>query len=481
MTTSDAAIESTPALPRDVLGWLRLWFLLRDPVGRKAYAISGFGLMVLKYVVELLVLGQLTGMFYTPLNFVNPSFAARSMFLQGAPEWLGMAWVIWTLPFLWISVSMSVRRALDAGLSPWHGLWMFVPWLNLAWMLVLAALPSAPKPPQYWHPDTQRYESYRPNEASAALKAGLGGMAVGALYASVMIQLSIYVLESYGVVLFFGTPFVTGVASGYLFNLRGSRSHAATMGVAFLSVILTGMGLLAFAIEGAVCLIMAAPILAPLAVMGAPLGKFLADRRRRMHGGLVGALLLVPLLAVAETRMMPHSEFVVVSSVEIAAPAEKVWQQVVAFPEIEERPEWFFRMGISCPLGARIKGQGVGAIRECLFTTGQFVEPITTWDAPRRLAFDVREQPEPMFEMTPYRDIHPPHLDGSFRSTRGEFELTELANGHTRLTGRTWYTLDIHPHAYWTIWTDWILHRIHLRVLRHIQRLAEYENSKVAG
>ena len=38
---------------------------------------------------------------------------------------------------------------------------------------------------------------------------------------------------------------------------------------------------------------------------------------------------------------------------------------------------------------------------------------------------------------------------------------------------RTWYKLDIRPHAYWTIWSDWLIHRIHHRVLRHIKRLAE--------
>jgi hypothetical protein len=80
-----------------------------------------------------------------------------------------------------------------------------------------------------------------------------------------------------------------------------------------------------------------------------------------------------------------------------------------------------------------------------------------------------------MFELTPYRHIHPSHLDTAFRSTRGEFELIELPGGRTRLVGRTWYTLDIRPHAYWTIWTDWIVHRIHHRVLRHIKRLAETE------
>ena len=45
--------------------------------------------------------------------------------------------------------------------------------------------------------------------------------------------------------------------------------------------------------------------------------------------------------------------------------------------------------------------------------------------------------------------------------------------GHTRLVGRTWYKLEFAPHAYWTIWTDWIIHRIHGRVLEHIKTLAE--------
>jgi hypothetical protein len=127
-------------------------------------------------------------------------------------------------------------------------------------------------------------------------------------------------------------------------------------------------------------------------------------------------------------------------------------------------------------MGARIDGTGVGATRYCEFTTGRFVEPIRVWDPPSRLAFDVAEGPDPMFELSPYRHLHPPHLEGGFQSTRGEFRLVELPGGRTRLTGRTWYRLDIHPHAYWTVWTDWIIHRIHSRVLRHIQSLAEAQD-----
>jgi hypothetical protein len=179
------------------------------------------------------------------------------------------------------------------------------------------------------------------------------------------------------------------------------------------------------------------------------------------------------MLAFVESRLPSASEFVVASQIDIAAPREAVWANVVGFTKITERPEWIFRLGIACPEEARILGGGVGARRECIFSTGKFIEPITVWQPPARLAFDVAEQPSPMIELTPYRHIHPPHLDLSFRSTRGEFELVELPDGGTRLIGRTWYNLDIRPHAYWTIWSDWLVHRIHLRVLRHIKGLAE--------
>ena len=115
----------------------------------------------------------------------------------------------------------------------------------------------------------------------------------------------------------------------------------------------------------------------------------------------------------------------------------------------------------------------MGAVRRCVFTTGVFVEPITAWDVPHRLAFDVTQQPAPMFELSPYHNLHPPHLDGALRSTRGEFVLQRATHGGTRLIGRTWYRLELLPHAYWSLWSDLFIHRIHHRVLEHVKQHAE--------
>ncbi len=101
------------------------------------------------------------------------------------------------------------------------------------------------------------------------------------------------------------------------------------------------------------------------------------------------------------------------------------------------------------------------------------MEPITAWEENQLLAFDITAQAPPMTELSPYGEIHPPHLDGYFRATHGEFRLTPLPGGRTRLEGRTDYVVDMFPQVYWTVPARAIVTAIHARVLHHIQTLAE--------
>jgi hypothetical protein len=167
------------------------------------------------------------------------------------------------------------------------------------------------------------------------------------------------------------------------------------------------------------------------------------------------------------------SVYVVRSTIDIQAPPEKVWKQVVAFTEIPPPRELMFRAGIAYPIRAEILGSGAGAERHCVFSTGAFVEPIEVWDEPRKLKFSVTSNPAPMEEWTAYSHIEPPHLHGFLVSNGGQFLLTALPNGGTRLEGTTWYRHSLWPAAYWKLWSDAIIHQIHLRVLRHIRDGAE--------
>ncbi len=42
----------------------------------------------------------------------------------------------------------------------------------------------------------------------------------------------------------------------------------------------------------------------------------------------------------------------------------------------------------------------------------------------------------------------------------------------TRLEGTTWYTNRMWPPPYWNLRSDYVIQRIHRRVLTHIQKLA---------
>ncbi len=78
-----------------------------------------------------------------------------------------------------------------------------------------------------------------------------------------------------------------------------------------------------------------------------------------------------------------------------------------------------------------------------------------------------------MREVSPWGEVHPPHLDGFLRSRRGEFRLRPLEGGRTLLEGTTVYENRMWPAPYWGAWSDELIHTIHRRVLRHIAAQAE--------
>ena len=188
-------------------------------------------------------------------------------------------------------------------------------------------------------------------------------------------------------------------------------------------------------------------------------------------GVIMGVL---PLAIVVEPALLSDpSPFVVHTSIEISAPPPAVWRHLLAFDAIPAPTEWLFRAGIAYPISAALAGRGVGAIRSCQFSTGVFVEPIEVWEEGRRLKFSVAATPPPLREWSPYRHVHPLHLDGYFVPRSADFQLTALEAGRTRLDATSVYANRMRPRAYWGLWSDAIVHRVHARVFEQIKRLAE--------
>jgi len=444
-------------------------FSVKGRVTRQEYLTAGLSLMVFKYVIDATTIYVFAHVIWTPWDYLFPLIRVHSTKIGSFPNWLQLALLIWTLPFIWIGVTMMMRRAVDAGRSPAWCTAFFIPVANYAAMLWLGTLPTAQGPVSSTEPDpvaeSDRYGS--------AIFGVLGGAAFGLL----AVLVSVVGLRNYGGPLFLGTPFVQGVVCGWAFNRERVRTSGATVVVVWTSLLLVAGVVFLFAMEGIVCVIMALPIAAVLGSMGAIIGRSIATRGRGSLVGAAGILFVVPTGSLVQKVMSPAvPTYEVVTSVDVAAPATIVWQKVVQFKEIEAPLPWYFRTGIAYPVRAAIAGHGVGAIRRCEFSTGAFVEPITVWDEPRRLAFDVREQPPPLRELSIYSRVYAPHVNGYFRSERGEFRLIQLQNGGTRLEGHTWYTVAIYPQAYWRALSEILLHAIHGRVLDEVKREAENDD-----
>jgi len=440
------------------------WFGFSQRVDRRAYAASGFALMAFKYATDAALVWSVTGALWTPPGYLTPLLSTRAGLLRSTHEWLLWVLLAWALPFVWVGASMTFRRALDAGLSPWSGLVFFLPIANYFWMLLLCVLPSR---------EPLAVPASQPEASASSARALLAAAAPAAALGVAAVSVSVLAFGSYLAMLFIGTPFAVGLVASFRVNRDGDRGSGPSIASAQLALLFTAGALVLFALEGVLCLAMAFPIAAVLALLGALLGRMVASRHRLRPSQALGLLLALPLLMGVEAAGPTAPVREVVSTIEIDATPEVVWPRVVGFTELPPPRELVFALGIAHPVRARIDGEGVGATRMCEFSTGPFVEPITVWDPPRRLAFDVASQPEPMHETSPYRYLNAPHLVDGLRSRRGEFRLVALPGGRTRLEGSTWYSVEMAPQAYWGLFSDRLIHAIHARVLAHVKELAE--------
>lgn len=305
-------------------------------------------------------------------------------------------------------------------------------------------------------------------------KRKLLSVSITVIIAGLLTLWGIYGIGQYGIALFILTPIFIGSGSTILYGLNNGISKREAWLIARVTLAIFTIGLLVFAIEGLICIAMAAPFGLLLTWVGSMIGYAVLNRApQKAPSAILILFCIIPTTAFVEKEIAPTLTSVV-TSIEIDAPPKVVWENVVEFPQLKEPTEFIFKTGIAYPINARIEGAGVGAVRHCNFTTGSFVEPITVWNESKLLKFDVVEQPAPMKEIS-FWDIDAPHLHDYFVSKKGQFKLIAMPNNKTLLEGTTWYYHNIKPAIYWRLWSDYIIHKIHIRVLNHIKFNSENE------
>lgn len=464
---------SRDALPRLQFSDLWKW---EGTVSRGTYALVGLLGFALKHNLDRwlaqVVFGRPWGIFsyWVPLDEV-----ARFSSLPQHDRIFLLAMAALSLPFLWIGLTMTLRRLRSAGLPVGLIVLFFFPFVNLLFFVVLAMLPG-----------NEDRRARRDGRLAYILDGLMPESALGSAILAIVVTtaagafftwLGVERLRTYAWSIFLAIPFCMGFTSALLYGYHERRSLLKCIAVAALSPVVLGAVTLAFAVEGLMCILMALPIGLPLTIVGGIFG-YLVQRHpahQAASPAVLSALILaMPLLMGMEAANPPAPVYYeVVSTVEVNAPPDAVWQRVISFPPLPAPNDWLFQTGVAYPMSAEMRGRGVGAVRHCVFSTGPFVEPIEIWDAPRRLKFSVIASPPPMEEWTPYGSIKTEHLNGFMISKGGQFHLVPLPGGRTRIEATTWYKHGLWPAPYWRLWSDWIIHRIHVRVLDHIKQLTE--------
>ena len=113
---------------------------------------------------------------------------------------------------------------------------------------------------------------------SSSLWAAASGAALGLLAAYV----STLADKTYGIALFIAVPFLVGFVAVLVMGVADPVTAYQAFGVSTLAVVVLGLMLIAFAMEGAVCLVMALPVAVPLAICGG-MAAYLLQRGPAAH------------------------------------------------------------------------------------------------------------------------------------------------------------------------------------------------------
>jgi hypothetical protein len=363
----------------------------------------------------------------------------------------------------WLLAALSFRRATWSSRGWRLSAFAIFPALQLIVVAVLTMMPRFAKDSE------TRADAL---DLAQVLEGVLAGVAI--LVAAVLI--SAMTLGAYGWGLFVATPFVVGMTTGFIVNRRAPLSTARTMSHVLAAGALGGLALLMLALEGFMCILLVAPLGLGAAALGGAFGRSIAMLG---HGGRKPLMSVagLPMLFVLEASMPPATPIDTHESIDIAAPPGTVWQAITSEEPIGLSPGLPGVSGLAYPVRSRLVGEGVGATRLGVFSTGTAVERVTEWKPGRALAFTVLSQPAAMEEMSPYRRLHTPHVTGYVVTGDSRYMLTPLATGGTRLTFQAQTVLRIDPIAYWEPIARWAFHLNVRRVLESAKIQAEHHSS----
>jgi hypothetical protein len=397
----------------------------------------------------------------------------RLAFLPELPAWAAALAFAFSLLVAWALALLSFRRASRSRIGFGLAAFTVVPAFQIPAVALLLLIPPG------WTAGTPDAEVRIEDEDEDAAEGEgdfdtadvLQGLLAGVAIIVAAVLVSALTFGAYGWGLFVTTPFLVGITTAYLAN----RRVALTAGQSIMAVLAAGglgtLALLMLALEGLMCIVLVAPLAAAAAAAGGAIGRAAALARNAASRPVL-SIAMLPLVFGLEAATPPAVPIDVLRSIDISAPPGAVWRALTSADPIASPPGLVGQAGLAFPVRSRLLGEGVGARRLGLFSTGAARERVTEWVPQRALAFEVLSQPPAMEEMSPWRRVHAPHVSGYFETTGTRFDLAPLPNGGTRLTLRSGHVLRLDPVLYWEPIARWAISRNMSRVLEDVQAKA---------
>lgn len=149
----------------------------------------------------------------------------------------------------------------------------------------------------------------------------------------------------------------------------------------------------------------------------------------------------------------------VATSMKIAAPRARVWERLMFYEQLDQRPPWHLRLLLPVPIRTIGEKSRVGDEARCLYEGGHLIKRITAVDPGHVYAFDVIEQSLP--------------VGGGMTLVGGEYRLDEPQPNVTVMTLSTRYVSARRPRWMWRSIEAAVCHSFHRHILRAIRRNVE--------
>ncbi|MEO6454291.1 MAG: SRPBCC family protein [Ginsengibacter sp.] len=273
-------------------------------------------------------------------------------------------------------------------------------------------------------------------------------------------------------------PSIVGALTVYFSKKEKVRKVSYRIFIPWIPIFAFFLITLFFALEGWPCLLMILPIFLLAASIGGLIGGYF-KLKKRDNNLYISVLTILPLLVspienYIGANSTPYKAY---TYIDINAPTEKVWNNVVRVREIkEERSQgWLTKLlNFPRPVKAELNFEGVGAYREAIFSNGLvFHETVTEYIDNKKMSFTIKALPHeiPLTTMDEHLVVGGRYFD----VLNGTYELEMLDDKTCRLHLWSTFKLTTTFNFYASWWANNIMKDIQNSILKIEKERAENE------